>query len=280
MKKLLGLSTICAALTISVGTASAAQMTIVDNFSDAKIVTSLPGGFNPESEDAGAKQAMADFLGFADYNALKNGTDVIVFEGNEEAASAAVNDANSTSKDAGDGLKVGPGGVGGNSAPFTIQFTYFGSEAGYSNLALLDTNGGEHTIFDVDGPSGRPAVGSQKSFTFGGGGQFELGPDGLIPFLFRSIQGNGDARNVGALDGSMELGFLTLNGGGLFTNSAGFTNGSTIAFFGDGTGDSDLDDLVMGIGVINAVPLPAPVLLLLTALGGLGLMSRVKRRLA
>ena len=47
-----------------------------------------------------------------------------------------------------------------------------------------------------------------------------------------------------------------------------------LAFFGDGRGDSDFDDMVVRISVI---PLPAGGLLLLTAMGGFAVARRKKK---
>lgn len=49
---------------------------------------------------------------------------------------------------------------------------------------------------------------------------------------------------------------------------------NVIAFFGDGRGDTDFDDMVVRISI---VPLPAGGVLLLTALGGLAVARRKKK---
>ncbi len=155
-------------------------------------------------------------------------------------------------------------------ASVTIQFTYFGSEAGFFNLAFEDSNGGMDLIFDETA-----AIGStvQRTFTVDQLG----GAPALLPFVFQTSQGTKRADNRGNIDGQLELAFLDI----IDLNALGFPNASTIAFFGDGGGgfDKDLDDLVIGIGVasVTAVPVPPAAILLLSGLFGLGALKRLRR---
>jgi len=152
----------------------------------------------------------------------------------------------------------------------TIQFTYFGSEAGYFNLAFQDSNGGFDLIFDETATIGAT---TQRTFSV-----TDLGAaPALLPFVFRTSQGSQEASNTGDIDGQLEMAFLDI----IDENAFGFANGSTIAFFGDGGGgfDKDLDDLVIGIGVasVTTVPVPPAAVLLLSGLFGLGALKRLRR---
>ena len=51
---------------------------------------------------------------------------------------------------------------------------------------------------------------------------------------------------------------------------------AVLVFLGDGFGDSDFDDMVVGVGVF-AVPVPPAAILLLTGLFGLGALKRMRR---
>jgi hypothetical protein len=69
--------------------------------------------------------------------------------------------------------------------------------------------------------------------------------------------------------GVSDLAALSISFGAVFNNGK-----SVYAFFGDGRGDRDYDDMVVRI---DAVPLPASALLLLGAFGGLGAIRRKKK---
>lgn len=152
----------------------------------------------------------------------------------------------------------------------TLNFTYFGSEAGYFNLAFEDSNGGRDVIFTENATIGSTV---QRTFTVDQLG----GTPALLPFVFETSAGTRRADNRGNIDGQLELAFLDI----IDLNSFGFVNGSTIAFFGDGGGgfDKDLDDLVIGIGIqsITTVPVPPAAILLLSGLFGLGALKRMRR---
>ena len=150
----------------------------------------------------------------------------------------------------------------------TLRFTFFGSEAGFVNLALARENGSDTLLF-----TDTATVGATRDVTFTTAEL--LVTNNLIPFAFETSDGNPDrrARNAGTVDGALELGFSRT-----IDNAFGFTNGSAIAFFGDGGAgpDGDLDDLVLGIGIssVSTVPVPPALPLLLTGLVALGWLRR------
>jgi len=91
---------------------------------------------------------------------------------------------------------------------------------------------------------------------------------GFVDFLFRTISSGAQISEItngvgatGPLARKLDVAFLQEG------------SKSVLAFFDDGRGDSDFDDMVIRISV---VPLPAGGLLLLTALGGFAAMRRRK----
>ena len=141
-----------------------------------------------------------------------------------------------------------------------VTFTYLGSEAGFTNLAVERLN--NSVVFRNKTDNNGPATNFAETFTM------RFGP-GLIPFLYET-GGNGGgtiANDGGASKKTFEIAY-----GAIFNNDQ-----SVNVFFGDGTGDTDLDDLGMRIDV-SPVPLPAAGLLLLGGLGGLGGLSALRRR--
>jgi len=155
-------------------------------------------------------------------------------------------------KDATNGLSV--------SGPAKVTFTYLGSEAGFRNSSvnLLTAT----TIFANHGVS---AVGDVVEAMF---------PAGLLAFSYNSGNGSGIANNGVAFNTNLaDIGIAFSQ---LFNNSR-----SVLVFFDDnGAGpDRDFDDLAMRIDVAP-VPVPAAGVLLLAALGGLGLAARRRRAAA
>jgi len=269
MKKFLTLSTLCVAMFGVASVASAARLEVIGT----PTVREIPNNFNPQP-NPDAINAINSFISLGSGGALDilddADTDALVFSGN--------------AKNSSNGLAIDFQGA----SSVDITFTYFGKEAAYTNLALA-VNGGTQTLFNNTAAS----IGQTTTLTFLNTNS--VGPF-FIPFIFQTNRGSSstsdDLRiandggvtkvNTGAPVDNLELAFLQDLNGDLFTNSLGIANGSTVAFFGDGTGDTDLDDMVIGIGItsVTAVPLPASVMLLLSALAGLGFVSRLKRRLA
>ena len=157
-------------------------------------------------------------------------------------------------------------------APAIVRFTYLGTEAGntnffdFSNSLFLDND----FIF-----RNKNAANATVEFQFGGPGGIPLPADGLIPFGFvtnglHTNNAGAVADNAGDVGQGMKLGFSTQ----VFDNAVG--GDSVLVFLGDGFGDSDFDDMVVGVGVF-AVPVPPAAILLLTGLFGLGALKRMRR---
>jgi|GEM_PF-1774998 len=158
------------------------------------------------------------------------------------------------------------------SGPAIVRFTYLGTEAGntnffdFSNSLFLDND----FIF-----RNKNAANATVEFQFGGPGGIPLPASGLLPFGFvtngaHTNNAGAVADNAGEVEDSMKLGFSTQ----IFDNALG--GDSIIVFLGDGLGDSDFDDMIVGVGVF-AVPVPPAAILLLTGLFGLGALKRLRR---
>ncbi len=150
-------------------------------------------------------------------------------------------------------------------AASTLTFTFLGKEAGAKN-ASFGAMGSTLTNSMV--------IGSTTT-------ALETGA-GFIDFMFQTaeaswedINGNGVFGETFGISNNSFSAFsgLKLAYGVVFNNGR-----SVLAFFGDGRGDSDFDDMVVRI---DAVPVPAAGLMLLGAIGGLGaLRSRRKKATA
>ena len=144
-----------------------------------------------------------------------------------------------------------------------IKFTYLGSEASFTN-ELFEFFIGGIKVFD-----------NQGDLAFSGV-EVPIGP-GFIPFAIVSDQGLGGAGDEGVghnVFGNDDIVFIP--GIALTLAFLKVTDTSAIVFFGDSTGDSDLDDLVFRIDV-REVPIPGAALLFGTALLGGGFLRRRKK---
>jgi len=150
------------------------------------------------------------------------------------------------------------------SASSQLTFTYLGKEATASNSASQFAMGG--TLLSTANNVGTTATAGQA------------GP-GFVDFVFTTMEGmfediNGNGSTMEALsianNGTSAFSGLHIAFGMVFNNGR-----SVLAFFGDGRGDSDFDDMVVRI---DAVPLPASALMLLGAMGGLGALRLRKKR--
>lgn len=157
--------------------------------------------------------------------------------------------------------------------PAIVRFTYLGTEAGNTNFFdfsdSLVLNDGSF-IF-----KNKNATNATVEFQFGGTGGLPIPASGLLPFGFvtnglHTSNAGAVADNAGDLGSGMKLGFSTQ----IFDNAVG--GDSILVFLGDGFGDSDFDDMVVGVGVF-AVPVPPAAILLLTGLFGLGALKRLRR---
>lgn len=150
-------------------------------------------------------------------------------------------------------------------AASTLTFTFLGKEASAVN-ASFGAMGSTLT--------NTMAIGSTTT-------SMETGA-GFVDFMFQTVEAAWEDINgnsiMGDTLGISNNSFSAFNGLKLAYGVV-FNNGrSVLAFFGDGRGDADFDDMVVRI---DAVPVPAAGLLLLGALGGLGaLRSRKKKATA
>lgn len=143
----------------------------------------------------------------------------------------------------------------------TMNFTFLGKEAGAKNASI--TTGGA-SITNHNG------LGASMSALQHGAG--------FINFMFQTVEaawedinGNGTKGETLTIANNGANGFSGLS----MAYGAVFNNGkSVLAFFGDGRGDVDYDDMVVRI---DLVPLPAAGLMMLGALGGLGALRRKKK---
>lgn len=158
-----------------------------------------------------------------------------------------------------------------------VRFTLLGSEAGFFNV--ISSNGTE-ILNNADNANGASTTVSINQND--GPLQFEFATSNAGKNHGRTLRffaDNGQA----SITGGLLLGFLDFDSavaqGLLNLDIVNNDRSSIIAFFGDGTGDSDMDDLIVQIGVDGVksaavVPLPATAFLLLGGLAGLGLIGR------
>ena len=182
--------------------------------------------------------------------------------------------AGTTSRDGWYGANLSLVG-GGGAASITVD--YLGAEAGYVNqflfggASIFSTPGGGSTW---PGPGSVPAPASVT---------FNNVADGLLNFAF--VAGDGSSTTA-------QNGFNPDDAGGMSSvnffatvvaNPAGLSGVAWDLWFDDGGAgnDDNHDDMAIRIsvtgGTISQVPVPAAGLLLLTALGGLGIARRRRK---
>ncbi|WP_436397422.1 VPLPA-CTERM sorting domain-containing protein [Roseobacter sp. S98] len=132
-----------------------------------------------------------------------------------------------------------------------LVFTFMGSEAGFTNRAFEMTN----LLFNED-------------TTEAGTSSNALADAGLVDFTFSSNDSSLPAtrfitNGVGGNPEGVNISFALAPDGH-----------SYYAMYGDSTDDGDRDDMIIKI---TAIPVPAGGVLLLTALGGLGLARRRRK---
>lgn len=155
------------------------------------------------------------------------------------------------------------------SGPADLTFTYLGHEAGFVNQFLFadELLFQNHTAFGQSGST----IGDSVTRTVAGGG--------FLDFAF-TTNGGGGAPGVLANDGEVTGRDVNIAYSALFNADT-----SVIVLFGDGTGNSDNDDLAVRIDVAGltspdgaaVVPLPAAAWMLLAGLGGLAAVARSKK---
>lgn len=137
----------------------------------------------------------------------------------------------------------------------TVTVTFLGRDAGFVDIASVNGGG---SSFD-----NRSAFGSSYSFIVNQGALTSL-----VSLVFAT--GSKSAINGGAVDSDLSISF-----------SNPFNNGnSVLAFFEDlgfvnNSDNTDIDDMIVRLDVVP-IPLPAGIWMFVTALGGLGLLSRRK----
>jgi hypothetical protein len=205
--------------------------------------------------------SMATAAAAATFN-ISGGTSTVLPAGynpacNPACLTPAVGDSITAFNGSGGGLSI--------SSPATLNFTFIGKEAGAQNAA-----------FTVGGASITNTGGYGAMMT-----AFQ-NVSGLLNFMFTTKEGglwddiNGNGVGTDTLSiangGPTQFNGLSMAFGKIFNSGK-----SVYAFFGDGRGDVDYDDMVVRIDI---VPLPATALLMFGALGGLGALRSRKKKAA
>ncbi len=168
------------------------------------------------------------------------------------------------------GLNLNFGAGAGAGLAVSIDVTYWGKEAGYTNGA-----------FETVGAQTFNTASSTPPVT--GFGLFGCiaGPTCLLDYQFTTSGGGGKTAKNGAIDPGLRIGYF------IDQNAPVSPDGvqSIFALFDDGGAgpDSDFDDMIIQFSISpNAIvvptPLPAPLVLFLTGLLGLGFLGRFRSK--
>lgn len=137
-----------------------------------------------------------------------------------------------------------------------VEFTYLGSEAANNNI-LREVLIGSDTLFNNWGS------------TVGDTAYIQAGFLGDLWFGFQDLSSGTSTR----WNGSSSIGYL-LSGEAAAAFGSGFEY--VLGFNDSSKVDGDFDDLVVGVKAVNAVPVPAALPLLASALGMFGVARRRK----
>lgn len=159
-----------------------------------------------------------------------------------------------------------------NGAPTDVTFEYLGSEASHVNF-FVDISSGHDVMFqNKDTLTGFFLDNFTPATALYATDSSMINSDGPLGFEFESAKAcfwifcsTTESENGGDIDGGQSI--------GLYRESAQ----SFIVLFGDGTGDSDMDDMAVRISV---VPVPAALPLFGAALIGMGFLARRRKQKA
>lgn len=136
----------------------------------------------------------------------------------------------------------------------TLQFTFLGKEAGNTNALLLD---------------GVVAANSATNIATVTDSFLLNVSAGVVKFGFT---GNGGVSALNTTNPEFNMAFL--ENVDLIKDAAGNPFAFLVGFNDGGSDDADFDDYVVGINEVSAVPVPAALPLMASALGAFGIVRR------
>ncbi|MDO8961474.1 MAG: PEP-CTERM sorting domain-containing protein [Methylophilus sp.] len=154
------------------------------------------------------------------------------------------------------GTKISQGILFANDPFQLVQFTYLGAEAADNNIMTQLRLGPDTQLFN------------NQSSAVGDTAYIRSGLFGDLWFGFKDLTTGSQT----FVNGSSSIGYL------LFGEAAAAFGGYEyiIGFNDNGSSDGDFDDLVVGVKGVSAVPVPAALPLLASALGMFGVARRRK----
>jgi len=216
--------------------------------------------------------AAAAFVAVAFSSSFASAAALTMTGGDAFALTAGFSLNATTGLSAGDGIqRYTDGGTAGGlnlvGAPTEVTFEYLGSEASNYN-SFVDLTNGHDVVFQnkshwTHGSATALYATDTTMANSNGALGFEFESDKSCFWIF--LCRIGEAENGGSIDDSFSI--------GLYRESAQ----SFIVLFGDGSGDSDMDDMAVRISV---VPVPAALPLFGAALLGMGFLARRRKQKA